>query len=316
MMQQLVQLLWKDVYVRRFRRHFPSTLTQALLALVVIYTVRNDVSNKAALDIRKESQRSDADVEDVPVVPRPLRPGSRPGSTMTSAPQRTPAIMPPVVFPASHPLDGWNAGKNGSEFCFVAPRSFLEPIAHRAAEILNATKVTSLSSMQEVTRHFAKALQSPDKPGPGSLVAVIFNTTLLEMEEKTQKKKVISPLAEGPWVLDYQVRVNGINFDVNVHYRRFLLLPSALVLDSFGEMTYLLPIQYAVDTAYIEAVSTALDRPLDYEVTLRRFPYPSLYPEDFPTTYARVAFRFVVAFWLPFIFLVMQIVDERPSWRA
>ncbi|KAH9383054.1 hypothetical protein HPB48_023776 [Haemaphysalis longicornis] len=184
---------------------------------------------------------------------------------MTSAPQRTPAIMPPVVFPASHPLDGWNAGKNGSEFCFVAQRSFLEPIAHRAAEILNVTKVTSLSSMQEVTRHFAKALQSPDKPGPGSLVAVIFNTTLLEMEEKTQKRKVISPLAEGPWVLDYQVRVNGINFDVNVHYRRFLLLPSALVLDSFGEMTHLLPIQYAVDTAYIEAVSTALERPLDYE---------------------------------------------------
>ncbi|KAK8765446.1 hypothetical protein V5799_031944, partial [Amblyomma americanum] len=64
-----------------------------------------------------------------------------------------------------------------------------------------------------------------------------------------------------------EVRVNGVQFDVNVHYRRFLVMPGALNLRTFGETNYLLPIQYAVDTAYLEAISEARRRPIDYEVS-------------------------------------------------
>ncbi|KAK8788535.1 hypothetical protein V5799_021690 [Amblyomma americanum] len=110
-----------------------------------------------------------------------------------------------------------------------------------------------------------------------------------------------------------EVRVNGVQFDVNVHYRRFLVMPGALNLRTFGETNYLLPIQYAVDTAYLEAIITASWQCCFAQVELQRFPYPSLYPEDFGTTYARVVIRFAIAFWLPFTLFVVQIVDERVS---
>lgn len=63
-----------------------------------------------------------------------------------------------------------------------------------------------------------------------------------------------------------QVRLNGIVFDVNLYFRRALVLPGALDVASFNETRYLLPIQYAVESSFVQLVAEANRTTAAYEV--------------------------------------------------
>ncbi|XP_065290109.1 phospholipid-transporting ATPase ABCA3-like isoform X3 [Dermacentor albipictus] len=325
--RQLVVMLWRDTYVRRFRGGLLSVIAQTALALLVIYTLNRDIGDEPdTAEWAGDSQDHWATTRDT----REARTTTAAAATSTTRQvhgpwnARDPATkaMPARRFEPSHPLDGWSSGPGAyvDQLCYVTDKPFFEPVARRAASILNITKVTRLDSKDELTSYVRKAQRAP----PGSLIAVVFSTPshlVADAADQWGADDNDATVGGGDHdddalhsrKMDYEVRVHGIEFDVNVRYRRFLVLPSTLNLRTFSEMTYLLPVQYAVETAYLEAISKEEKKSLDYEVVLRRFPYPSLYPEDFPTNYCRAVIRFVVAFWLPFILLVVHIVDERAS---
>ncbi|KAK8788606.1 hypothetical protein V5799_021619 [Amblyomma americanum] len=326
MRQQLVLLLWKDISVRQFRRHLPGFIGQTALALIVLYTLNNDMPGEPESVVQRgvglwPTAAPDGDAEFVPTTTTEQEePKRKPTTRYTPRPwhrREHDRRMPPRFFEARHPLDGWHSGPGAGveQLCYVSRLPYHASIAERAAAMLNISKVHPLKDYDDVSPYFESIKDSP----PGSLIAVVFHTPSHLLATSALRPGAAfddSASKEGEaghWELDYEVRVHGIQFDVNVRYRRFLMLPAALNLDAFSEMTYLLPIQYAVETAFIEVVSKAKNESRDYEVRLQRFPYPSLYPEDFPTTYARVAIRFAIAFWIPFTLFVIQIVDERAS---
>ncbi|KAK8757101.1 hypothetical protein V5799_000191 [Amblyomma americanum] len=326
MRQQLVLLLWKDISVRQFRRHLPGFIGQTALALIVLYTLNNDMPGEPESVVQRgvglwPTAAPDGDAEFVPTTTTEQEePKRKPTTRYTPRPwhrREHDRRMPPRFFEARHPLDGWHSGPGAGveQLCYVSRLPYHASIAERAAAMLNISKVHPLKDYDDVSPYFESIKDSP----PGSLIAVVFHTPPHLLATSALRPGAAfddSASKEGEaghWELDYEVLVHGIQFDVNVRYRRFLMLPAALNLDAFSEMTYLLPIQYAVETAFIEVVRKAKNESLDYEVRLQRFPYPSLYPEDFPTTYARVAIRFAIAFWIPFTVFVIQIVDERAS---
>ncbi|XP_075527982.1 phospholipid-transporting ATPase ABCA3-like isoform X2 [Dermacentor variabilis] len=324
--RQLVVMLWRDTYVRRFRRSLPTVIAQTALVLLAIYTLNSDIGDEPdTAEWGGDSQDHWATMRDTQEA-RTTAAAAAATTRQMHGPwnARDPATkaMPARRFEPSHPLDGWFSGPGAyvDQLCYVTDKPFFEPVARRAASILNITKVTRLDSKDELTSYFRKAQRTP----PGSLIAVVFSTpSHLVADTADQWGAGDNDATNGGGghdddalhfrKMDYEVRVHGVEFDVNVRYRRFLVLPSTLNLRTFSEMTYLLPVQYAVETAYLEAVSKEEKKYLDYEVVLRRFPYPSLYPEDFSTNYCRAVIRFAVAFWLPFILLVVHIVDERAS---
>ncbi|XP_049514767.1 uncharacterized protein LOC125941472 [Dermacentor silvarum] len=182
--------------------------------------------------------------------------------------------MPEMTFQPWHPLQGWHTGPGAKveKFCFVSATPVFAPVARHAAKILNISQVVQLKGKNEVTPYF-NALDKPatDQPSSGRLIAIVFNEGSYPVSQSTSsqadRELTRGILQDGPWELDYEVRVNDVKFDVNVHYRRFLMLPGALDLQAFGETTYLLPIQYAVETAFLQAVSSARGKPFDYQAS-------------------------------------------------
>ncbi|XP_065290110.1 phospholipid-transporting ATPase ABCA3-like isoform X4 [Dermacentor albipictus] len=279
--RQLVVMLWRDTYVRRFRGGLLSVIAQTALALLVIYTLNRDIGDEPdTAEWAGDSQDHWATTRDT----REARTTTAAAATSTTRQvhgpwnARDPATkaMPARRFEPSHPLDGWSSGPGAyvDQLCYVTDKPFFEPVARRAASILNITKVTRLDSKDELTSYVRKAQRAP----PGSLIAVVFSTPshlVADAADQWGADDNDATVGGGDHdddalhsrKMDYEVRVHGIEFDVNVRYRRFLVLPSTLNLRTFSEMTYLLPVQYAVETAYLEAISKEEKKSLDYEAS-------------------------------------------------
>lgn len=115
--------------------------------------------------------------------------------------------------------------------------------------------------------------------------------------------------------LTYHARIRDARFDRHDDYLRGLLVPGPFDTDRFDEMRLLLPIQYFIESLFIEAIKNSSKRLAQMKVELMRFPYPRLFYGSEDRTLSRVALRFAVGFFVPFCFLVVKLVHEKRTGR-
>ncbi|KAH7964347.1 hypothetical protein HPB51_027409 [Rhipicephalus microplus] len=73
----------------------------------------------------------------------------------------------------------------------------------------------------------------------------------------------------------------------------------------------LLPLQYFVESAYIQMIAESLQKPINVKVELMRFPYPRLFYGSEDHTLSLVSLRFAISFFVPFCLLVVKLVKEK-----
>lgn len=208
---------------------------------------------------------------------------------------------PKVLFAPEHPLSNYRS-ENGPAVLFYAPTiPFYRNLSYSVAAALNITRVKSVLGNAEVEARFQYR-----KAGPGRLLALLFRS-----DDSTGHRAGTTETP--PSRLHYTVRISGLVFDLNLDYLQNLVLPGPLNLTLFPEATHLLPVQFAVERSYLNLVAEARGQSFNRSVVLQRFPYPSVYPQNYNTTFARTVIRFGVAFLLPFSMLVVQLTEEKAS---
>lgn len=111
--------------------------------------------------------------------------------------------------------------------------------------------------------------------------------------------------------LTYHVRIRNAVFDLRDDYKRSLLVPGAADIDLQDEIRLLLPLQYFVESAYIQMIAESLQKPINVKVELMRFPYPRLFYGSEDHTLSLVSLRFAISFFVPFCLLVVKLVKEK-----
>ncbi|KAK8788240.1 hypothetical protein V5799_021984 [Amblyomma americanum] len=111
--------------------------------------------------------------------------------------------------------------------------------------------------------------------------------------------------------LTYHVRFHNATFDMERGYLRSLLVPGPVDTDRFDEMRLLLPLQYLVESTFIEMLGDAAGKTISMKVELIRFPYPKLFYGAEERTLSRVVLRFGIGFFVPFCVLVVKLVQEK-----
>ncbi|XP_070382370.1 phospholipid-transporting ATPase ABCA3-like isoform X2 [Dermacentor albipictus] len=114
-----------------------------------------------------------------------------------------------------------------------------------------------------------------------------------------------------PHRLTYHVRFPDADFNMRQEHRLSLLVPGPADVDDFDEIRLLLPLQYLIESTYINMTAELLKKQMNITLELMRFPYPRLFYGSEDHTLSRVVLRFGIAFFVPFSVLVMKLVREK-----
>ncbi|XP_064474682.1 phospholipid-transporting ATPase ABCA3-like isoform X2 [Ornithodoros turicata] len=211
-------------------------------------------------------------------------------------------VPPKQVYKPAHPLDGFTG--NISTIYYAPDAAFYRMLCAEVASTLGVPMVMPFQTDQDIDTHLQRKKQ---KAAPGSIVALIFNSS---RRGRGRRQTVMSQTMTRFF---YTVRINGLIFDINLDYVRDLVCPGPLNLSAYNETTHLLPVQYAVESAYLKLVAKANGQKLEHNVSLQRFPYPSVYPEQYKVAFVRTVIRFGISFLLPFCMLVVELAREKAS---
>ncbi|XP_077552541.1 uncharacterized protein LOC144167012 [Haemaphysalis longicornis] len=111
--------------------------------------------------------------------------------------------------------------------------------------------------------------------------------------------------------LTYHVRIPDGMFDTQDDYVRELVVPGPADTDGFDEMRLLLPLQYFVESSFIDVVNGSQKKSPSLKVELMRFPYPALFYGSEDRTLSHVVLRFAIGFFVPFCILVVTLAWEK-----
>ncbi|XP_077498635.1 retinal-specific phospholipid-transporting ATPase ABCA4-like [Amblyomma americanum] len=111
--------------------------------------------------------------------------------------------------------------------------------------------------------------------------------------------------------LTYHVRIPDAVFDLDGNYWRSLLVPGPTNTDRFDEMRLLLPLQFFIESTFINMTAVSMKKQFNTTVELIRFPYPRLFYGSEDRTLSNVVLRFGIGFFVPFCVLVVKLVQEK-----
>ncbi|CAN8028055.1 unnamed protein product, partial [Ixodes persulcatus] len=118
--------------------------------------------------------------------------------------------------------------------------------------------------------------------------------------------------------LSYAVRAPFGTFDLQLQYKRHLLIPGPKDIGRFGEMSEPLAFIsiYAVESAFIDIIAESRQKNATRHVELQRLPYPRLFygpRKSEERSLSLTALRFAIGFFVPFGIVVVTLVREKRS---
>ncbi|KAG0414030.1 hypothetical protein HPB47_008824 [Ixodes persulcatus] len=273
---QFSLVLWKHVYMNRIRRHWAGTLLQVLAMVVLQYGVWEESVAPYAASPNKERS-----------------------------------------FDMTKPMDLWgqrNRSAPRGRLAFAPPSNPFGEVVRRACDRLDSALPVESAKPGNI-RWFADPVPLANATALDAYLRRWENGTrlLLGVQFEARDNDTNGSSSSS---LSYAVRAPFGTFDLQLQYKRHLLIPGPKDIGRFGEMTILLPLQYAVESAFIDIIAESRQKNATRHVELQRLPYPRLFygpRKSEERTLSLTALRFAIGFFVPFGVVVVTLVREKRS---